>query len=132
MAFIKGIYFSSVRPSWTKRAMQGFRDNQKLQYPLPTLTVRWQLKRKLPKYDTNTLRHFLASYGEIQDILVSSPNSCLVIFKEISAACRVTQARCLGYPTNKLHCTWWHSSMKNKSVVASIKGLSVKTDHFIK
>ncbi|XP_053394411.1 testis expressed protein 56-like isoform X2 [Mercenaria mercenaria] len=121
----------STRPSWTRKAMQGFYSNQQLQYPLTTIIVRWQLKRKLPKYDPETLKSIFAQYGEIKAIRILSPNSCLIIFKDISTACRVIQARCLGDPMNKLTCTWWHKSMANKCVAARAKGVSIKTDVFI-
>lgn len=125
------LWIFSIRPTWTKRAMQGFHDNQFDQYPLQTVTVRWQLKRKLPKYNPETLRYILEPFGDIRDIRILSPNSCIVIFADISSACRVVQSRCIGDPMNKLNCTWWHKSMANKCVAARANGLSIKTDVFI-
>lgn len=125
------IRIEGIRPSWMKRAVQGFHENQMDQYPLQTVIIRWQLKRKLPKYNPETLKYILAPYGDIREIQILSPNSCLIIFKDISSACRVMQSRCLGDPLNKLNFSWWHKSMANKCVATRANGVSIKTDVFI-
>ena len=120
----------SIFPTWTKRALMGFRCNEELQLPLSTLIVRWQLKRALPSYDLRTLRCIFSHYGLVRHIRQLSPNSCLVVFEQLEPACHVMQSRTIGDPMNKVHCAWWHQSMANKVVSATTKGVKVKTDFY--
>jgi hypothetical protein len=101
------------------------------QYPLQTVIIRWQLRRKLPKYNPETLKRILEPYGGVRDIRILRPNSCLVILKDILTACRVMHSHSLGHPLNKLICSWWHKSMANKCIATSARGVSIKTNVFV-
>lgn len=121
----------NIFPSWTRKAVEGYHENKKLQYPLPTLLVRWQLKRNFPNYDKDSLKTLFLRFGPVTDVRIVSPNSCMVIFENIQSACDVMQCRNLGEHSNKLHCSWWHKSMANKTVVARAKGISFRTNLFL-
>lgn len=114
-----------------KKAIEEYKEKRKLQFPLATISVRWQQKRTLLNYDLSKLWSIFERFGTVVDIRMISSNSCIVIFEEIVTACNVMQSKCLGNPLNILHCSWWHKSMANKSVVARAKGVSVRTDTFL-
>ncbi|XP_067677303.1 uncharacterized protein [Haliotis asinina] len=106
--------------------------NEQTQLPLSTLVVRWQLRRYIPSYDMRELHTILSCFGSITTIYQQSPNSAMVIFDDISSACRVMQTKQLGQLRNKIHCSWWHRLMTNKSFYTGKKGVRVKIDRFLK
>jgi len=111
--------------------MMGFYGNETLQYPMATVIVRWQLKRKLRNYDLPRVRKLLAQYGAVESLKALAPNICVVTFRDLASACAVIEASHIGDAGNKLHCTWWHKSMANKSVLQRARGLAVKVDPFL-
>ncbi|XP_076096509.1 testis expressed protein 56-like [Mytilus galloprovincialis] len=107
---------------WMKETKSLVKENERYQRPLATLNVRWQLKRILPGYDLSSLYNIFSRHGEIKDLRMTSPNSAMVVFDELSVACNVANSRFLGDPQNRLHCRFWHRTMENKAVVLTQKG----------
>lgn len=122
--------FYSLRPSWLRRALDGFYSNEHLQFPMATILVRWQMKRYPPNYDMAAVQSLLASFGSIRWIKRLGPNSCVVTFEDLAAACNVVQSRNIGLPKNRLFCAWWHKSMDNKNVTVGAKGVDIRTNHY--
>lgn len=106
--------------------------NKRLQLPLSTLVVRWQPKRTVCGYTLSDLFSVFSQFGSIQQLRLLSPNSALIVFEEISSACRVMQYPYLGDDCNKMYPSWWHRCMENKHVRMSERGIQIKTDRFVK
>lgn len=106
--------------------------NKKLQLPLSTLVVRWQPKRHVSGYTLSDLLSVFSQFGSIQQLRLLSLNSALVVFEEISSACRVMQYPYLGDDCNKMYSSWWHRCMENKYVRMTERGIKIKTDRFVK
>lgn len=105
--------------------------NKRLQLPLSTLVVRWQPKRTVCGYTLSDLFSVFSQFGSIQQLRLLSPNSALIVFEEISSACRVMQYQYLGDVCNKMYPSWWHRCMENKHVRMSERGIQIKTDRFV-
>lgn len=109
-----------------KETKQHLRENERFKFPLSTLMVRWQFKRNLPGYDLSSLNATFSRYGKVKELRMTSPNTALVVFEDLSVACNVANSRYLGDKQNRLHCRFWHRTMENKAVVANQKGAKVR------
>ncbi|ESP01268.1 hypothetical protein LOTGIDRAFT_157443 [Lottia gigantea] len=111
--------------------LSNFLINETAQMPLSTLIIRWKLGRTIPSYDKEDLLGLLSCYGDVYTVYKQSPNSAIIIFRDITSACRVMQAKHLGEPRNKIHCVWYHKFMNNKAFYSTSQGLKVRSDPFI-
>ncbi|XP_060070320.1 uncharacterized protein LOC132550291 [Ylistrum balloti] len=108
--------------SWMKSTMKHFRQNERLQFPLASVVVRWQQKRYQIDFNHELLRAIFSKFGTIREIRKLSLNSVLVIFEDLKAACDVVYSNYIGMSGCKLHCRWWHKSMENKMAVRHRRG----------
>jgi len=100
--------------------MNVLEENKTHQLPLSTLSVRWQLKPTLPGYNSSYLHQLFSKYGKVKELWMTSPNSAMVVFREMSVACSVVSLRFLGKQSNRLQCRLYHRDMENKQVVARL------------
>ncbi|XP_069127840.1 uncharacterized protein [Argopecten irradians] len=117
--------------SWMKASMKNFRENERLQFPLASVVVRWQQKRYTVDFNQKLLRTIFSKFGTVREIRKLSPNSVLVIFEEMSAACDVIHSNYIGMSGSKLHCRWWHKCMESKAAVNFSKGVKVHPVPFL-
>ena len=100
--------------------MNVLEENKTHQILLSALSVRWQLKPTLPGYSSSYLHHLFSKHGKVKELWMTSPNSAMVVFKELSVACNVVNLRFLGKQLNRLQCRLYHRDMENKQVVAHL------------
>ncbi|KAK3091584.1 hypothetical protein FSP39_020960 [Pinctada imbricata] len=115
-----------------KVSREAFKRNSGHQIPIPTLVVRWQIKKDMTPYDLSYLHELFSIYGKVVDLRRLSFNSVMVTFDSLTSACHVLASRGLGGPYNQLHCRWWHRQMENKYVVQAGRGIKIMQDPFLK
>ncbi|XP_022082268.1 uncharacterized protein LOC110974743 [Acanthaster planci] len=102
--------------------------NARVQATIATVIVRWHNVRNDPGYDIDSLYATLRPYGEIDNIVQTSPLSARVMFCDLQAACHTVAEHSLGRPDNPLLCLWYHKSMKNKRFYVRRRHLHVSFD----
>jgi hypothetical protein len=98
--------------------MNVLEENKTHQILLSALSVRWQLKPTLPGYSSSYLHHLFSKHGKVKELWMTSPNSAMVVFKELSVACNVVNLRFLGKHPNRLQFRFYLRDMENKQVAA--------------
>ncbi|OWF35536.1 uncharacterized protein LOC110442826 isoform X2 [Mizuhopecten yessoensis] len=117
--------------SWMRSSTKHFRENERLQFPLASVVVRWQQKRYPIDFNHKLLHTIFSKFGTVREIRKLSPNSALVVFEELNAACDVIYSNYIGMCGSKLHCRWWHKCMESKEAICFGKGVKMQPVPFL-
>lgn len=88
------------------------KENGASQFPLSTIVVSWRTDTVL--HNLTSLRRLLSVFGTIVDMRHIRFNSVVVVFNDLSNACRLIAIRNMVARVNQVYCTWWHKCMENK------------------
>ncbi|KAI8505726.1 hypothetical protein Bbelb_169150 [Branchiostoma belcheri] len=106
------------------------RANARRQLPgLRTVTLLWRNLRGREAYSQQELHYFASMIGPVDSIMLLSPTSARVVFRDIDAACKaVNTTGKFGRPDNRLYCNWLHRGMDNKRFRLKGRQLVVQYD----
>ena len=118
LSFLISLSLYNLYSRLGETAMNVLEENKTHQILLSALSVRWQLKPTLPGYNSSYLHHLFSKHGKVKELWMTSPNSAMVVFKELSVACNVVNLRFLGKHPNRLQFRFYLRDMENKQVAA--------------
>ncbi|NP_080026.2 testis expressed protein 56 isoform X1 [Mus musculus] len=115
----------SLMPSWRRRIINNISGNwkkchlwQKSTYepPMGTIVARWTKKNLQPTEDLKSVIQRLSALGPIISVTPSGRQSAVVVFRDITSACKAVSAFQSMSGGSMFQCSWQHRFMaKNKT-----------------
>eukprot|EP00072_Mus_musculus_P061694 XP_011242632.1 PREDICTED: uncharacterized protein C6orf201 homolog isoform X2 [Mus musculus] len=112
-------------PSWRRRIINNISGNwkkchlwQKSTYepPMGTIVARWTKKNLQPTEDLKSVIQRLSALGPIISVTPSGRQSAVVVFRDITSACKAVSAFQSMSGGSMFQCSWQHRFMaKNKT-----------------
>ncbi|XP_062986085.1 testis expressed protein 56-like [Elgaria multicarinata webbii] len=79
--------------------------------PLATVVARWTPNSMSTQYDQQSVIEELAKFGDIESVTPFGRQTVIVIFKEITSACKAVNAFPPNCPERGMQCFWHHKFM---------------------
>uniref|UniRef100_A0A8C5K5C7 Testis expressed 56 n=1 Tax=Jaculus jaculus TaxID=51337 RepID=A0A8C5K5C7_JACJA len=105
----------SIMPSWKRKIVNNASGSWKKCHlwkrntrepPMCTIVVRWLKKNMQPTEDLKSVTHTLSEFGPIRSITSCGRQSAVVVFKDVTSACKAVSAFRRWSPGTMFHCTW--------------------------
>ncbi|KAH0617951.1 hypothetical protein JD844_016751 [Phrynosoma platyrhinos] len=79
--------------------------------PMATIVARWTPKSMSTQYDQKSVLQELAKFGEIESVAPFGRQTVIVVFKEVTSACKAMSAFPPNGPDRSMQCFWHHKFM---------------------
>ncbi|KAG3288742.1 testis expressed protein 56 [Ictidomys tridecemlineatus] len=118
--------------SWQRKAMNNVSDGWKKcrlwrrnikEPPMSTVVVRWLKKDMQPTEDLKSVIQRMSMFGPIQSVTTCGRQSAVVVFKNVTSACKAVNAFQSRIPGTMFHCSWQHRFMSKDVRLSSSNNL---------
>ncbi|KAM8790793.1 testis expressed protein 56-like isoform 1-T1 [Rhynchonycteris naso] len=91
--------------------------------PMSTVIVRWVKKNMQPTEDLQSIIQRLSMFGPIKSVNLCGRQTAIVVFENVTSACKVVNAFQSRTPGTMLHCSWQQGFMSEDVRLPLIKNL---------